>query len=204
MIMGAGGIATRGPGTVVLGVGSTLMGDDGLGVRAVEALRARWPGDEDVVLLDGGTWGMQILPYIEAAERLLIVDAVKAGGEPGTLVRLDDDAIPRHLRQKLSPHQIELSEVLAVAQLRGAFPAEAVVLGIEPERIELHDGLSERVQAGLPVLMEAMERQLAAWGHPAQAHPAATRSEQRGPAQGVLEATMGPGPSGNRQTPGGG
>lgn len=158
-------MSTSDAGTVVLGVGSPLMGDDGLGVAVVERVRERWPEDAGVAFLDGGTWGMSVLPFIEMADRLLIIDAIKAGAEPGSLVRLDGEQIPRHLRQKLSPHQIELGEVLAVAELRSTFPAEAVALGIEPARIALHDGLSAEVEATLPELVAAIEGQLRAWGH---------------------------------------
>jgi hydrogenase maturation protease len=152
-------------GTVVLGVGSPLMGDDGLGVDVVERLRTGWEGDSGLALLDGGTWGMRVLPFIETAQRLLIVDAIKNGGAPGDVVRLDGDEIPRHLRQKLSPHQIELGEVLAVAELRGNFPSEAIAMGIEPARIELMDGLSPTVEQSVPTLIEAIEAQLRTWGH---------------------------------------
>lgn len=156
---------TEAAGTVVLGVGSPLMADDGIGVAVVEMLRDRWEGDRGLALLDGGTWGMQILPAIEDATRLLIVDAIQAGAKPGTLLRLDGDEIPRHLRMKMSPHQIELGEVLAVAELRGRFPAEAVALGIQPARIELREGFSDVVESALPPLLEAIETQLRAWGH---------------------------------------
>ncbi len=151
--------------TVVLGVGSPLMGDDGLGVEVVETLRHQWAPDADLVFLDGGTWGMRVLPYIEGARRLLLLDVIRAGREPGTLIRLEKDELPRHLKQKLSPHQIDLSEVLALAELRGTFPDEAVALGIEPDVVELHDGLSETVQAAVPELLERVRAQLAAWGH---------------------------------------
>lgn len=167
------------PRTVVLGVGSPLMGDDGLGVAVVAEMRQDWEQDPALTFVDGGTWGMSILPSIETADRLLIVDAITGGGAPGALVRLDDDEIPRHLRQKLSPHQIELGEVLAVAQLRGTFPSEAVALGIEPARIELHDGLSEVVRAAVPGLVDAIESQLEAWGHshdPSGVRPAGRRA----------------------------
>jgi hydrogenase maturation protease len=151
--------------TVVLGVGSPLMGDDGLGVEVVETLRHMWAPDPDLVFLDGGTWGMRVLPYIESARRLLLLDVIRDGQEPGALIRLERDELPRHLKQKLSPHQIDLSEVLALAELRGTFPEDAVALGIEPEVVELHDGLSETVKATVPELIEAVRDQLEAWGH---------------------------------------
>jgi hydrogenase maturation protease len=153
------------PETVVLGVGSPLMGDDGLGVAVVNRLRDAWEGETSLALLDGGTWGMRVLPFIEGARRLLIVDAIRNGGPPGALVRLEREEIPRHLRKKVSPHQIELGEVLAVAELRSTFPPEAVALGIEPAVIELNDTLSEPVERTVPELVAAIESQLEAWGH---------------------------------------
>jgi hydrogenase maturation protease len=151
--------------TVVLGVGSPLMGDDGLGVEVVEMLHERWAHDPDLVFLDGGTWGMQVLPYIEGARRLLLLDVIRDDKDPGTVIRLEREELPRHLRQKLSPHQIDLGEVLALAELRGTFPEQAVALGIEPDRVELHDGLSPKVRASVPELIEATRAQLADWGH---------------------------------------
>jgi hydrogenase maturation protease len=161
--------------TVVLGVGSPLMGDDGLGVEVVEMLEQRWNHDPDLLFLDGGTWGMRILPYIEGASRLLLLDVIRGEQAPGTLIRLERDELPRHLRQKLSPHQIDLGEVLALAELRGTFPEHAVALGIEPDRVELHDGLSPKVLASVPDLIEAARAQLSAWGHALE--PRATVSE---------------------------
>jgi hydrogenase maturation protease len=152
--------------TVVIGVGSPLMGDDGVGVAAVERLREEVGSVEGVAFLDGGTWGMQLLPAIEDADRLLVLDAIRDGGPPGVVLRREKDEIPRLLYQKVSPHQIDLREVFAVAELRGTFPAEAVALGVEPDRVELRDGLSEAVQSALPDLLAAVVEQLRRWGHP--------------------------------------
>jgi hydrogenase maturation protease len=154
-----------GRGTVVIGVGSPLMGDDGVGVAAVELLRRAVGAVDGVSLLDGGTWGMQLLPDIEEAERLLVLDAIHEGGEPGTIVRLEKDDLPRLLGHKVSPHQIDLREVFAVAELRGRFPSVAVALGVEPEVVELRDGLSPAVARALPRLLDAALLQLRAWGH---------------------------------------
>ena len=152
-------------GTVVLGVGSPLMRDDGLGVAVVEILRDRWAPDRDLAFLDGGTWGMRVLPYIEAADRLLLVDVIRNGREPGEVIRLERHELPSHLHHKLSPHQIDLGEVLALAELRGTFPEQAVALGIEPDRVEMRYGLSPVVEAALPALIEAVRGQLESWGH---------------------------------------
>ena len=152
-------------GTVVIGLGSPLMGDDGLGLLALEALCRSHAFEPEPVFVDGGTWGMNLLPIIESAERLLLVDAIRAGGTPGDLVVIERDGLPRGLGIKLSPHQIDLQEVLALAELRGRLPGEAVAIGLEPERVELGCGLSPAVARGLGALLEKIGERLATWGH---------------------------------------
>jgi hydrogenase maturation protease len=154
-------------GTVVIGLGSPLMGDDGLGLAALGALRERWRFEPEPLFLDGGTWGMNLLPAIESAERVLFIDAIRAGAEPGRLLVLEREALPRGLGIKLSPHQIDLQEVLALAELRGSLPAQSVALGIEPERVELGCELGPAVTAGLPALLDAIVQRLGQWGHEA-------------------------------------
>jgi hydrogenase maturation protease len=151
-------------GTVVIGLGSPLMGDDGLGLLALETLRRR-VFDPPPLLVDGGTWGMNLLPMIESAERLLLVDAIRAGARPGEVVVIEREALPRGLGIKLSPHQIDLQEVLALAELRGTLPREAVAIGLEPERVELGVGVSPAVECGLGALVERIAARLLAWGH---------------------------------------
>jgi len=148
----------------VIGVGSPLMGDDGLGLEALDRLR-EWVFEPSVELLDGGTWGMNLLPFMESATRLLILDAIDTGKPPAGVVRLEGDAIPRFFSTKLSPHQIDLREVLALAELRGTLPADTVVLGLQPESIEMRTGLSPAVEEGLPDLETAIVQELGRWGH---------------------------------------
>jgi hydrogenase maturation protease len=184
----------RAGGTVVLGAGSPLMGDDGLGVEVVAGLAERFVEEPGLHFLDGGIWGMQLLPQIEDAERLLVVDVIRGGAEPGTLIRMERDEIPRYLRSKISPHQIDLGEVFAVAELRGTFPAVAVALGIEPERVEAYEPISEVVRATVPQLVEAIVEQLDQWGHelvpaPACAGRRTRHPDPRAPALLVREAT---------------
>jgi hydrogenase maturation protease len=148
------------------------MGDDGLGLAVLAVLQAEWRFDPPVTLLDGGTWGMNLLPQVEDAERLLLLDAIKAGRLPGTPVELVDDAIPRLFATKLSPHEIDLREVLALAELRGTLPAHVVALGAEPERVEMAAELSPVVAAAVPALVAGAVAQLERWGHRAERAPA--------------------------------
>jgi len=151
--------------TLVLGLGSPLMGDDGVGLVALEALGEEWRFEPRVELADGGTWGMNVLPAIEEAGRLVLLDAIRAGGAPGEVVILERDAIPRWLSTKISPHQIDLREVLALAELRGTLPTATVAMGIEPARFEMTDALSAPVRSAIPALLERVVDRLAAWGH---------------------------------------
>lgn len=155
-------------GGVVIGVGSPLMGDDGLGLVALEALRERWEFVPYVELLDGGTWGMNLLPFIEAARRVMIIDAVHAGAEPGEFIRLEKADIPRFFAMKLSPHQIDLKEVLALAELRGNLPDQTVVLGLEPAVVEMSADLSPTVAKRIPELVDEIVGQLESWGYTAR------------------------------------
>jgi hydrogenase maturation protease len=152
-----------GPRTVVLGLGNMLMADDGIGLAALARLQDEWFIPPHVELVDGGTWGMNLLPIIESSDRVLVLDAIDSGAEPGTLATLRGDEVPRTLAQKLSPHQIDLREVLALAQLRGTLPGELVALGVQPAIIEMSTTLSPAVAARLDELVTLAAGQLKAW-----------------------------------------
>ena len=151
--------------TVVIGLGNPLMADDGLGLAALARLATDWRIPPDVDLVDGGTWGMNLLPLIEDAARVLLLDAIHAGAAPGALHQLDRVHIPKYLATKISPHQVDLADVLALAELRGSLPADTVAVGLEPERVEMSNELSDVVRCRLDEVADAAAAQLAAWGH---------------------------------------
>jgi hydrogenase maturation protease len=155
----------RVPGTVVIGLGNPLMGDDGLGLAALERLREAWDIPAGVELVDGGTWGMNLLPIIEDAERVLLIDAIEIGAAPGTEVVIPRDCLPRYLTTKISPHQVDLSDVLALAELRGTLPEHTTAVGLQPERVEMSTELSEAVRVRLDSLVGTVVELLARWGH---------------------------------------
>lgn len=146
----------------VIGLGNPLLADDGVGLVLLEHLRADgWP---DVEMVDGGTWGLSLLPLLADCDRVLVLDAVKAGNPPGTVVQGGGHDIPRLYRFPLSPHQIDLSEVIAAAELTGGLPEQIWVIGIEPGSTEgpcLE--LTEEVARAVPVAHEAARSVLAGW-----------------------------------------
>ena len=121
---------------------------------------------DDVTVLDGGTLGLDLLPYLEGVTDLLIIDAVNAGAPPGSLVRLANEQIPQALALKMSMHQVGLQELLAVMALRGQTSPHVVLWGMEPLILEPGLDLSEPVLANLDTLVASVVAELRSWGIP--------------------------------------
>jgi len=156
---------TKTPSTRVIGVGSPIMGDDGFGLRTLARLAERWILPEEVGLVDGGTWGMQLLPEIEASDCVLFIDAINTGSAPGTIAVVERAELPRYFERKLSPHQLDLREVLAICELRGTLPRVTVAFGAQPQTIEMSTELSGALQARVDAVADLVAERLAALGH---------------------------------------
>jgi hydrogenase maturation protease len=145
----------------VLGVGNLIMGDDGVGLALLERLQiAR--DDKRICYVDGATGGMELLPVVQEAERLLILDAV-AGSQAGEVVTIAGDQVPRLLATKLSPHQVGLLDLFAASRLLGTEPGEVEVVGVVPQDVELGLELSAPVAAALEAAVAAACQVLDRW-----------------------------------------
>lgn len=153
------------PPTLVLALGNPLMGDDGFGLAVLAELRRNNVGRGSLILMDGGIWGLTLLPAIEAAHRVILIDAINIGAAPGSLVRLERNELPRYFSHKLSPHQVDLREVLALAELRGTLPPEIVALGVQPSSVTFRMSLSPVVRSAVRLVTDVVLGQLSAWGH---------------------------------------
>jgi len=153
---------------LILGIGNILWADEGFGVRCVEALNAAYQFGNDVVLMDGGTQGLYLLPYLEDARRLIVFDAVDYGRQPGEMVIAQDDEVPRFMGvKKMSLHQTGFQEVIACASLAGKLPESMVLIGVQPEQLEdyggsLRDSVKEQIPHALEVALQWAQR----WGIP--------------------------------------
>ncbi|MFN8465511.1 MAG: HyaD/HybD family hydrogenase maturation endopeptidase [Caldilineaceae bacterium] len=161
----------KGKPTLVIGLGNPLMGDDGVGLVVLDQLAAQ-SFAPPVEFVDGGTWGLALLPDVERAGALLLLDAVNGAGAPGTVYVLGAEEIPRFLAAKLSPHQVDVRELLALAELRGALPPELGVVGVQPAATAYGDGLSPAAAAAVEAAATAACAVLSGWGHSATARPA--------------------------------
>lgn len=151
---------------LLLGLGNLLCGDDGLGVIALAQLRRAYHWPESFSLLDGGTLGLALLGALEDADEVWILDAVRADAPPGSLVRLDGEEVESALRERLSPHQVGVADLLDALHWRDRWPRRLRVLGLVPDSLRLHVGLSAAVAAGLPALREAVVCEVRRAGHP--------------------------------------
>jgi hydrogenase maturation protease len=149
----------------LLGLGSILMRDDGVGVHAVKAVQERFEVPPELDIVDGGTAGLDLLPFLEGRDRVLFVDAVDFGQEPGFIGELVNDAIPAFFsKDKASLHHIGLADVLATAQLLNIVPEEICLIGIQPMDIELGLELTDVMQGKLDLLVSRIADKLRDWG----------------------------------------
>jgi len=141
-------------GLLILGLGNLLCEDDGLGVAAVRRLQERYDFPEGVSVLDGGTLGLGLLPYIEDAERVILIDAIRDEGPAGSFVRLTGDDVGPAVANRLSVHQVGVVDLLDAARWTGHLPEALILLGLVPQSLELSVDLSPPLLARLDDLVE--------------------------------------------------
>jgi len=154
------------PSVLILGIGNVLWADEGFGVRCVERLAARWSFGAGVTVLDGGTQGLYLLPFMEGADRLIVFDAVDYGLTPGTMKIVEDEAVPAFMgAKKMSLHQTGFQDVIATAQLMGYCPERLLLIGCQPEELEDYGGgLRDVVAAQIDPAIEVALARLRDWG----------------------------------------
>jgi len=153
------------PAVLVLGIGNLLWADEGFGVRAAEALHARWRLPSRVSVVDGGTQGLALLDLVCAADDLLVFDSIDFGLPPGTLQVLRDAAVPAWSDRAFSLHQASFQELLWLARWRDRFPRRLTLIGVQPQTIDdLGGSLTLAVRARVDQAVDLAVRELAAWG----------------------------------------
>ena len=153
---------------LVLGLGNVLLGDDGAGAGAVERLLSQYDIPDGVKVYDGGTLGLSLLPYIEQADQVILLDAVSADAPAGSIVRVSGDDVSPVVATRLSPHQFGVSDLLDGARWLGRYPRTVLLLGVVPASIELRVGLSPHVAAAIPDLVAFACDECASMGYPLQ------------------------------------
>lgn len=138
--------------TVVLGVGNTLLSDEGVGVHVVECLRREHPDLDGVEYVDGGTLSFTLAGTMAEAERLIIIDAAELRAAPGTVTLFENAAMDDYLGRgkRRSVHEVSLLDLLAISQLTDSLPPRRALIGIQPQELGWGDAPSAAVAAAIP------------------------------------------------------
>lgn len=142
-----------------MGVGNLLMRDEGVGVHAVRAIE-KLGLPPSVQVIDAGTAALDALSVLGSGRRLVVVDAVRGGGEPGTLYRLSPKDIAPATGAPISLHDMGVREALTAAEILGRKPRSTVIIGVEPETIAWGLHLSPTVKAAIPAVVNLVLREI--------------------------------------------
>ncbi|MGA7415847.1 MAG: HyaD/HybD family hydrogenase maturation endopeptidase [Bryobacteraceae bacterium] len=147
---------------VAVGIGNVVHTDDGAGVHALQMLRdsARVPAG--VSLIEGGTLGLELVSYLQNAKRILLLDAVDANSEPGSLLRLTREDL-LSIKGGLSVHQLGVADLLAALSLVSHGYQDVLLLGVQPQSTDWGTELTPKVKRALPALVETALEHLHAW-----------------------------------------
>ncbi|WP_040208550.1 HyaD/HybD family hydrogenase maturation endopeptidase [Neobacillus jeddahensis] len=147
----------------ILGIGNTLFSDEGVGIHLLPLLVEALKEDEQIEIIEGLTDGMKLLGPVEDTDNLIIIDAINAGKEGGTIISLEGEEIPAYFGIKMSIHQLGFQEVLFAAKLRERYPRQIVMFGMQPTSLQLGIGLTETNQNKLDDLLTIVLDQVHRW-----------------------------------------
>jgi len=150
--------------TLVLGIGNVLLADEGVGVQMLDFLSKHHPRVAAHALVDGGTLSFTLAMYLEAAERLVVIDAAELGLSPGSVQVFEGGDMDRFAgRTRRSVHEVSLGDLLAIAHLTGHIPEQRALVAIQPHTIDWGQQLSAPVRAALPGAAREIEQLLMRW-----------------------------------------
>lgn len=148
------------PRVIVLGVGNVLLSDEGAGVHAVQKLKERISHPE-IEIIDGGTLGLDLLPYFERAEKLVIIDCARGGGKPGSIYRFGIESLKRERHSlKLSLHDFNLVDVINLAEALNVKLPEMVFYGIEPKSFDVGEKPTYEVEQAIEKVVQMIQEEL--------------------------------------------
>ncbi|HGY54253.1 MAG TPA: hydrogenase maturation protease [Caldithrix abyssi] len=148
----------------VIGIGNILMKDEGVGCHAANLLLSEYEFEPAITIIDAGTTGTDLLPYLEEHDRIIILDAVEFEQEPGFIGSIENDDILARLTTKMSMHHMGITDVLSTAKLLDIVPSQLFLLGMQPKDLSVGMELTEEIRKRLPRMLEVAIMKLEEWG----------------------------------------
>jgi len=150
--------------TLVLGIGNTLLSDEGVGVHVIHHLQSQHLGDE-VTLMDGGTLSFTLADPIQSCDQLIVVDASELQQQAGAVQTFENDAMDHFITtgNKKSVHEVGLVDVMSIAALSGELPARRALVGIQPQTIDWGDNPTGPVQQAIPEACRQIQQLIQRW-----------------------------------------
>lgn len=151
--------------TLVLGVGNTLLSDEGIGVHVVEQLRRTHPNLDAVEFVDGGTLSFSLAGPLAEADHLIIIDAAELKAPPGSVTLFENEAMDHYLSsgKRRSVHEVSLVDLLAIAHLTDSLPSRRALIGIQPQTVEWGEAPSAEVAQAIPIACDMFFELLRKW-----------------------------------------
>jgi len=151
--------------TLILGIGNTLLTDEGVGVHVVNSLQQTSAPDQAISYMDGGTLSFTLAESIESCEQLIVVDASEIKSQPGKVKVFENEAMDRFITtgNKKSVHEVGLVDVMSIALLAGRLPAKRALVGIQPDSLDWGSEPSEAVRKAIPEACEQVRQLIKSW-----------------------------------------
>ena len=150
--------------TLVLGIGNTLLSDEGIGIHVLDYLRSQDADSGKVTYLDGGTLSFTLAGAIEDADNLIVIDAAQLRKRPGAVECLVNEKMDDFLgNTKRSVHEVGLLDLFDIARLTDTLPERRALVGIQPGKIDWGDKPTDEVAAAIPVAAEIITELLSEW-----------------------------------------
>ncbi len=153
--------------TLILGIGNTLLTDEGVGIHVTQHLQSLMAPAEDIEILDGGTLSFTLAGPIEDADALIVVDAAQLKSAPGTLQVFEGEAMDAFLlgNPKSSVHEVGLTDLMSIARLTGYWPERRALVAIQPEKVDWGDYPTALVAAAIPLACAHIQSLIGSWRH---------------------------------------
>lgn len=150
--------------TLILGIGNTLLSDEGIGIHVLNALQDKHPDIDGIEYLDGGTLSFSLAGWIEEADRLIVIDAANFHLAPGTVRCLYNEEMDHFLGlPRRSVHEVSLLDLLDITRLTECLPRPRVLIGIQAEKIDWGEFPGSTVAAAIPKAVDEIEKILEGW-----------------------------------------